>query len=172
MTLIKGADQMTYREALAITKKIPGYKKLIPVGSVASKQPIVEDLDFITTIPLTYYADTMMKILSKTWRRYSLGEKRFDYYPIINGKQVVINIWFSKPSELATFYFAYGYPREFVIAMRRRASEMGYKINQYGVYTKGGKKVLLKDVNQIFELLDLPFRTPEEEWKKHHRSGI
>jgi DNA polymerase/3'-5' exonuclease PolX len=169
MTKIKGATSLRYKEAVQIIKKLPGYKKLISVGSVCSKQPIVEDLDFITTIELDKLANVFMETYPKIWRDTSLGEKRFDYYPIIEGKKLVINIWHSEPNELNTFFFAYGYPRAFVIAMRRRAKEMGYMLNQYGIY-KDGKKILIDSVEKIFDILDLPFRTPEQEYYKHHHN--
>jgi len=166
MTKIKGADSLNYKDALNLIKRLPGNENLIPVGSVASKQPIVNDLDFITTKSLEAYSNAFQIQFPKTWRNMSLGEKRFDYYPLINDKKLVINIWFSKPSELSTFYFAYAYPRNFVIAMRKRASEMGYKLNQYGIYLNN-KKINIRRVKEIFKILDLEFRTPEQEYQKH-----
>lgn len=170
MTQIKGANALTYSEALKMIKLLPGYEHLISVGSVCSKQPIVNDLDFITTIPLKNYESAFVKQFPNTWKDYSIGEKRFDYYPIINKKNLVINIWLSKPNELNTFFFAYGYPRQFVIAMRKRAKDLGFKLNQYGIYQKG-KKILIDSVEKIFDILDLPFRTPEQEYQKHPNSG-
>jgi DNA polymerase (family X) len=166
MTKIKGASSLTYNEAVNIIKRLPCNKNLISVGSVASKQPIINDLDFITIKPLDAVAEVFKQYFPTTWRDSSQGDKRFDYYPIINDKKLVINIWHAKPNELNTFYFAYGYPRQFVIAMRKKALEMGYKLNQYGIYLND-KKIIAKSVEDIFKLLDLPFRTPEQEYKKH-----
>lgn len=166
MTKIKGADSLFYKEALEIIKRLPCSHNLIPVGSVASKQPKVNDLDFITTKNLEPVSRCFINYFPKTWRNMSLGEKRFDYYPIINDKKIVVNIWYSDKKDLSTFYFAYAYPRGFVIAMRKRAGQMGFKLNQYGMYLDD-KKIDIKDINQIFEILDLDFRTPEQEYKKH-----
>ncbi len=166
MTKIKGASSLTYKEAIELIKRFPGHKNLISVGSIASKQPIVNDLDFITTKKLKTYSELFQKYFPETWRNTSLGEKRFDYYPIIGDKKLVINIWHAEKNELPTFFFAYGYPRNFVIAMRKKAKEKGFKINQYGLELNG-VKVHITDVKQIFELLDLPFRTPEQEYLKH-----
>jgi len=171
MTLIKGATSLTYNEAVKFSKSLPGYNHLIPVGSVASKQPIVNDLDFITTVPLIKYHNEFINKYPKIWRPVSIGEKRFDYYPQFGDKKLVINIWFAEPNELPTFYFAYGYPRQFVIAMRKKAKEMGYTLNQYGIY-QNGEKIIINNVKNIFNILDLPFRTPQEEYIKHPKSGM
>lgn len=170
MTLIKGASSLTYKEAVDISKRLPGYKHLIPAGSVASKQPIANDLDFITTIPLDKYYAAFNNAFPKTWRDTSIGEKRFDFYPIIGDKKLVINIWYAKKDELPTFYFAYAYPRQFVIAMRRRAKTMNMQLNQYGIYLNG-KKIAIDNVKKIFDILDLPYRSPQQEFQKHPNSG-
>jgi len=171
MTQIKGASSLTYNEALKIIKKLPAHTQLISVGSVCSKQPEINDLDFITSLPMNKLALAFIKTYPRVWRNHSLGQKRFDYYPIIDNKKLVINIWHAEPNELNTFFFAYGYPRAFVIAMRKRAKDMGYELNQYGIYQKG-KKILIDSVEKIFDILDLPFRTPEQEYYKHHHGLV
>ena len=163
------ASKMSYKEALKISKKLPDYKYLLSVGSVESKQPFPQDLDFLTTINLKLLSNKFIKKFPETWNKTKLGLKRFDYYPIIDGKKIVINIWKVDKNNLHFFYFTYGYPRGFVIAMRKKAKLMGYKLSQYGLFKNNKKIKELTTLKKIFKFFKLPYRSPEEEYLKHKK---
>jgi hypothetical protein len=160
------ADRMTYEEAIEITNRLPNSNNLLPVGSVASKQPFPRDLDFLTMMNLDEILEGFMKKYPEIWLKTRIGKKRLDYYPIINNKRIVINIWKVNKENLPFFYFAYGYPRGFIIAIRKKAKSMGYKLNQYGIF-KDGQKLNINTLEEIFNFFNLPFRTPQEEYLKH-----
>ena len=160
------ASKMTYKEALEIIKKLPMHEYLLSVGSVASEQPFPQDLDFLTTVDLNKFYKLFLEKYPKTWHKLNLGEQRFDYYPIIDGKRIVINIWKTDLKHAPFFYFQYGYPRGFVIAMRKKAKEMGYKLNQYGIY-KNDVKQKVNTINEIFKFFKIKYRTPKEQYLKH-----
>lgn len=161
-----GASSMTYNQALKIIKKIPMTEYLQTVGSVESKQPYPQDLDFITLIDLNIMYLLLKLTFPKTWMTTRMGTKRLDFYPIINGKNIAINIWKATENTWPFFYFAYGYPRGFVIGMRRKAKRLGYKLNQYGLY-KDGVRQDVNTLGEIFNFFNIPFRTPEEQYLKH-----
>ena len=160
------ASKLTYKEALEMIKKLPMHKYLLSVGSVASEQPFPKDLDFLTTVDLNKLYKKFLRKYPKTWHKLNLGEKRFDYYPIVDGKKLAINIWRTDIKHAPFFYFQYGYPRGFVIAMRTKAKKMGYKINQYGIY-KNDIRQNINNIDQIFKFFKIPYRTPKEQYLKH-----
>ena len=134
------ADKMTLAEAKKITKKLPKNKNLLPVGSVASEQPYPQDLDFLTMENLSDLYKLFVKKYPIVWKKVRLGQKRFDYYPIIDSKKIVINIWKVTDENLPFMYLAYGYPRGFSIALKKKAKNMGYKLSSYGLF-KGKDKL-------------------------------
>lgn len=172
MTKIKGADSLTYNQSTDILKQLPG--NWIPVGSYLSHQPIQNDLDFIIMEPnnlinvRAFLEDKFPQrwLLTKGGR--SVNSKRLDYFPIIKGKKIVMNFWVSSRENIPFFILAYGYPRGFTIAIKKKLKDMGYHLSQYGLFDSIGNR-LDKTMGDVFDILGLEFRTPEEEYYKHHK---
>ncbi len=52
--------------------------------------------------------------------------------------------------------------KEFNIKIRNRAIEKGYSLNEYGLTNNNGEKILLNSEDEIFELLEIPYKSPIE----------
>lgn len=168
MTLIDNADSLTLEEANNIIRLLPKY--FMVVGSVLSKQPYPQDLDFLVVkYPLSEVKKYLHKAFPFTWLPQRGGLKRLDYYPVIEGKNIVMNIWKASKEDLPFFYLAYGYPRGLAIALRTKAKKKGWKLSQYGLF-KGNKKLPVYTIQEVFKALGVEFRTPEQEYIKRHKN--
>jgi len=174
MTKIKGADSILYDQSTKILSTLPEY--FIPVGSYLSHQPIQNDLDFIIKEPhnLVEVRKLLEKQFPDTWLLTKGGRskdsKRLDYFPIIGHKKLVMNFWLSSKEDVPFFILAYGYPRGFAIAIKKQVKDRGYHLSQYGLFDNKGKK-LDASIIKVFEILGIPFRTPAEEYNKHHKNN-
>jgi DNA polymerase/3'-5' exonuclease PolX len=50
----------------------------------------------------------------------------------------------------------------FNIEVRNRAIEKGYSLNEYGLKSTSGEKILLKSEDELFTLLNIPYKSPLE----------
>jgi hypothetical protein len=167
MTKLNDANNMTLAEAKKIIKTLPKYLK--PVGSVLSRQPNPQDLDFLTLKPLASIKRFLEKKYPKVWMKTRGKIKRLDYFPIINGKNIVMNYWYTTKEDLPFFKLAYGYPRGISIHLKKVAKDKGFKLSQYGLFNRHDVKMPIKTIRGIFEFLGVKYRTPAQDYLKHHK---
>jgi DNA polymerase/3'-5' exonuclease PolX len=62
-----------------------------------------------------------------------------------------------------SYYYAQLYftgPKDFNRKMRQVALDMGYTLNEYGLYDEKGKSFVVKSEKEIFELLNMEYLSP------------
>ena len=159
-----GDDKDVNREDfLKEFKTFPKYFKLVGSGRYSHKK-FIGDVDLISLkplgIPYKWISDhyDVIDVVKLGKRILTLTVKMMDI-------PIKINVWYSTREELPTMIMAYAYPRQFVIAVRRKLKNKGYKLSQLDL-TKGGEKVEIASIKEIFELAEISFRSPENEGKK------
>ena len=80
-----------------------------------------------------------------------------------NNKYIKIVIYHVKNNEVLYSILTYSYPRDFIIILRTKAKQMGYLLNQYGMYNKNDKLIHIKTIEDIFKKLKVLYRTPYEQ---------
>jgi len=141
------------------------------VGSTGRFKSKPEDIDYLTTTNLknVFYAFknyfTIIKVLEQ-------GKKQLFFLINFKGKKIEINIWKTNSNDFEFAYFQYAFPKKNVIALRKKAKSLGYKLNQYGLF-KNNKKIHITNYMQIFDYLQVPRRTPVEQTlliEKYHNT--
>lgn len=156
----KGEDIFSYEEISNLVKLLPNY--LIPVGSYIRKKEFPGDLDIVTTKNLKEvlkWFDDNFKIL----KVLAEGNKHIDIRIEYNKKSLGINIWRTTPDKLIYLEFAYSYPQTLNIALRKKAKNMRYKLTQEGFFDSSGFLIPINNFKEIFDILKVEYRTPEEE---------
>lgn len=125
-------------KALGIAKnfmKIMANKgiKLHIVGSLARKEPIVHDIDFITTNKLPE---------GRKYIKHQLDEAQID-------------VWYHK--SLFFGKLLRSYKRHVIIALRKGLKNNGYKLSNDSLM-KGKKEVKIKSVKEIFKLAGVTYK--------------
>lgn len=110
--------------------------KLHLVGSILRKEPMVKDIDFITTDPLD--------------KKGSLA-----YTVLDENSGIYINIW--KIDNLKFSKLIYGYPKHVIIALRKSLKDKGYTLSNNELL-KNGKPTKIKSAKKIFELAEIKYR--------------
>lgn len=159
-------DLLDREVALYIVGQLPLKKYLSPLGSLAYGAPTVKDIDLLTESDLKEVARAISFKYPETWKDAKLGELRFDYYPYISNRRVALNIWRTTKEEKPFAIFNLAYPKSFVIAMHARAKKLGLKLNQHGLW-HGKRKLPVRTIHDIFDALNLPYRTSYAEFLKH-----
>ena len=152
---------MRTRLKLAEAKKLislfPRY--LIPVGSVIRNKKNPSDLDFVTLKPL----DKVLKWFTLHTDIISINEYGDKLLHFIIDPYLKINIWKSTKEELPYMLFSYSYPGPFNLHIRKKAKNLGLTLSQYGLFDASNNLIKIKSFKDIFNILDIPFRTPAEE---------
>ena len=158
-------DRLDREVALYIVGQLPLKKYLTPLGSLAYGAPSVTDIDLLTELPTLQLAKAISFKYPETWKATKLGTERFDYYPYINNRRIAINVWRTTNAERPFAIFNYAYPKQFIIAMHARAAKLGLKLNQHGLW-HGRRRLPIDNIFSIFDALQVPHRTPYEEFLK------
>lgn len=139
-------------------------------GSYRRHKPASKDIDMVFLGNLNKW-NKFRKMVNqlngyKLLKPYSIGEKKVhtllrvehegeDYY-------IRCDIFLTHEESWAyTILYATG-SGTFNVVMRRRAKSMGYKLNQYGLYTSDDEFIPTKTEEEIFEHLDMEYHSPEE----------
>jgi DNA polymerase/3'-5' exonuclease PolX len=145
--------------------KFPEFLRLVGSAAYSTKDKI-GDVDLVST-------STLDKVLKWFEERYTvesvqkLGNRIMTMsVRLLSKEPTKVNVWYSTKEELPFMLFAYSYPRQFVIAMRRKFKSMGWRLSQYDLKDKGGERKTVKYIQDIFKLAKIEYRTPAEEGEK------
>jgi DNA polymerase/3'-5' exonuclease PolX len=148
---------MDTKQLLTIVKTLPNY--LILTGSsVQHKIKKYNDIDFLSFKPLKEVIQDII-IIYPNLEIVRNGNLYIDL--IING--IHINVWKVNKNNYLFMKLSHDYSKYFVINMRKKAYELGYKLNPYGLYkivNGKEKEVRINNIQELFNLLEIKFRDP------------
>lgn len=155
--LLKFVESKGIKIATDVDKAKSG--EIILVGSTGRLRPLPEDLDFLVIdIPIENIVDFVNQNF-KVQKVIEKGPKQF-FVLVENNRE--LNFWHTSKEELPYSYFTYAYPKKLTIALRKKAKSLGFKLNQKGLY-KNNKLIHVKSYKDIFDYLQIPYRSPIEE---------
>ena len=135
----------------------PLAKTLVLVGSIRRLRPEVADVEFVILPVQSEIFDTAMREMG-----FGTGPKKRKYTGVVDGLPVEVYVARAR-KELGSMIQMYTGDYVFNIALRSRAQKMGYKYNQYGIFTRGDKPVFQSpDERDFFRFLDMDWHEPEE----------
>jgi DNA polymerase (family X) len=130
------------------------YETII-VGSLRRKLPKVKDIDFL--IIGDHSKDILNKLNIKDVIIISSGSKSI----MLTYKKIRVDLFFTALSNIIPALLHYTGSKTFNIRIRKHAKNMGYKLNQYGLY-KNDKKIKLRNEKDIFKILNIEYKNPED----------
>lgn len=152
-----------------IKKKIAFFSthrpKIKVVGSLRRKEPIINDIDL-----LVVDGDLSKVDLSKFHKVKLLqyGNKRIIFtFETSRHSIISVDLFSCKSDELPYALFHYTGTKQYNIRTRAHAKNMGYLLNQYGLY-KNGVKLKLSNVRterDLAHLLGISYRVPSNRKK-------
>ena len=142
--------------------KIPGVIKATLAGSLRRKKDTVGDIDIIVTAERKKWKSIVNRFvqLPQVSRVQAKGETRASILLKENKVQVDIRIVHEDEYGAALFYFTGS--KEHNIKLRQIAKDKGWKVNEYGVFDKSGKRIAGKTEEEIYHLFGINFIPPEE----------
>jgi DNA polymerase/3'-5' exonuclease PolX len=139
-------------------KKI-GVKKFYICGSYRRKTVIMKDIDILIILPDLSESDSISNSIIQKLKIYIdklyIGKNKFSF--IISGKSgdvIQIDIRYFLPIHHASALLHFTGSKEFNIHCRKKAINLGYKLNEYGLFdTKTNKHIYLDGEKKILDFI-------------------
>lgn len=138
---------------------------ITPAGSLRRGKETIGDLDFIV-VPAGKSSQKKIDAICEHILKFppieqilAHGENKVSFL-LPNGMQVDVRVIPAESYGAALLYFTGS--KEHSVALRGRANDMGYTLNEYALTTlKGGKTVASRTEEEIYSKLKLPYIEPE-----------
>lgn len=145
-------------------KKIQGVKKISVAGSTRRRKETIGDADFLVAVADTsdqylikkimntfVKMDEVVKIVAKGETKSSVKTR--------DGLDIDLRVVPISSYGAALQYFTGS--KEHNIALRRLAIKQGLKLSEYGLFTRGGRKIKGETEEEIYERLGMRWISPE-----------
>ncbi|AZR74833.1 histidinol-phosphatase [Anoxybacter fermentans] len=163
-TLKKFQGQYLYANIIDYAIKIieiirtwPEVKKAELAGSIRRKKELIKDIDIVV---VTFEPEKVMERLIKA----DFTEEVIGSGPTKTSVRLKeglnLDLRAVKPDEYVYALHHFTGSKEYNIAMRARAKNMGLKINEYGIF-RDDKRIECKDESEFFKTLGLTYIPPE-----------
>lgn len=143
---------------LNFLKPLEYISKLEIAGSLRRKKEIIGDIDILAA---SDEAGRVMEAFTKggyVRDIISLGDTKSSVYTEL-GIQVDLRV--VKPEEYPYALQHFTGSKEHNVSLRHRAKEMGYKMNEYGLFKEDGTNIWVEDESQLYKAIGLEFIPPE-----------
>src|SRR5712692_9733013 len=163
---IHTAEAAALAIAAHIEKAGKGVDSVTPAGSLRRGKETVGDLDLLVTLADGHTSQKHVDALAKHILEFpgieqtlAHGENKVSF-TLENGLQVDVRLLENENFGAALLYFTGS--KEHNVALRGRANDMGYTLNEYALATlKGERRVAGKTEEEIYAKLKLDFIPPE-----------
>src|SRR5713101_4606523 len=164
--LISTAEDAAVAIAAHIEKAGKAVDSITPAGSLRRGKETIGDLDLLVTLADGYTSQKQIDALAKHILEFpgieqtlAQGENKGSL-TLGDGMQVDVRMLEKENFGAALLYFTGS--KEHNVALRGRANEMGYTLNEYALATlKGEKRVAGRTEEEIYSKLKLDFVPPE-----------
>jgi DNA polymerase (family 10) len=132
----------------------PLSKKIEVAGSIRRKEPKPVDIDFVI-IPKN--KEKIIELMKSKGKFIQGGDKRARFK--VDG--VKVELYFTTPESWGATLLAYSSRTGSAIGLRMFAKRKGFKLNQYGLFNKRGKRIAGKTEKEIYRALGRKLKKPE-----------
>ncbi|MFA6282013.1 MAG: DNA polymerase/3'-5' exonuclease PolX [Candidatus Omnitrophota bacterium] len=146
----------TFIAGLKSIKEIEGIEV---AGSLRRRKETVKDIDILVTSKNPKPVMDKFVKLPSVKEVLAHGETKSSVISTENNMQVDLRVVEQNSFGSALLYFTGS--KEFNVKLRQLAIKKGYKINEYGVFDKKGKKLAGKTEKEMFSLLEMDYIPPE-----------
>jgi DNA polymerase (family 10) len=147
------------RKIISILTRLKEVEEAEAVGSLRRHEETIGDIDILALSEdgeAVMRAFTGLPFVKKTLMR---GPKKSSVL-LDNGMQADLRVFERKSFGAARLYFTGN--KQHNIALRIAAQKKGYKLNEYGLYDKAGKKVAGETEEGVYEKLGFRYIPPEK----------
>ena len=145
--------ELIAKKITAILKKMKAVKSAEPAGSFRRQAATVGDLDILVTGDLDN--TKTLKAVEKEFGKVTIlgsGETKISFVIFPQNLQVDIRVLPEESYGAAMLYFTGS--KDFNVKMRKTAIEMGYLLNEYGLF-KAGEYIAGETEKEVFEKLEM-----------------
>ena len=146
----------------------PGEKgRCTLVGSYRRGRPDSGDLDILykctKATEFRQFPEKLQAHLGDKWRVMSQGASKVSGILSLTPRVAVeVDIWIATPENWAAMLLYATGSKEHNVKMRFIAKHRGYLLNQYGVWDEKNKLIPTRTEREIFDLLKIKWRAPED----------
>jgi len=145
-------------EYIRYMKKHPAVKEIIPAGSYRRRKETVGDIDILAISDDPESVMDHFVNFSAVEHIYAKGKTK-SMVRLKNGLDVDLRVVPEESFGAALAYFTGS--KDHNIKMREIAIKKGYKLNEYGLFDKDGKRIAGRTEEEIYEKLGLEWIPPE-----------
>ncbi len=147
---------------------IPAIISIDIAGSIRRKKTTVGDIDLLIAADTTQQAAIAHIICEQSWVQSVVARGTTKIALTAKKTSLPVDIRIIEPRAIGAALLYLTGSKSFNIALRTRARNKGYKINEYGLFDRDtGRFITGQTENAIFKALDLPFIPPEQREDTH-----
>ncbi len=158
--LLAEAERIS-KPILNAIKKIQEVKEAVIAGSFRRKKPTIGDLDILVRADNKSHKKIMDLILKMKFVDKILG-KGEEKSTIITSEGLQIDVRVFNDEEFGAGLLYFTGDKQHNIWLRKIAIKKGWKLNEYGLFDKNGKRIAGKNEMEIYDLLGVKFVNPEK----------
>lgn len=164
---LKKASSIAY-EILHQIKNIPEIKNAVVAGSIRRKKETIGDIDIVVCTESKNILKIIESIIQLPPIDKVLAKGKTKLSMIIKKENIQCDIRIVNENQFGSALLYFTGSKEHNIILRSIARNKGLKINEYGVFeVKTNNRLGGKTEEEIYELLDLKFVSPEERTGKN-----
>jgi len=150
----------SYNQLTDLVNELVMKYDLVPVGSFARREPMINDLDFINRhmSNVELYNDIFNHYNVCDLLSYGPSFVHFTIdIPNLN-EEININIWKANDKNLLFQIVSRVYDKQMQIILRKKAKQLGYKLNQNGLYKDKNRVSGINTIHDLFDKLQLEYK--------------
>lgn len=159
--LLKEAE-LHAQKMLTEIKKIPGVHKAELAGSLRRKNETIGDIDIVLTANEGDWQKIVKKIIHLPQVERVLVAGRTKASVVLRELPIQADIRIVHDNEFGSALLYFTGSKEHNIKLRTLAKERGYKINEYGIFNKNGKRLAGETEEEMYHFLKLNYIPPEK----------
>lgn len=143
-------------------KKIPGVHKAELAGSLRRKKETIGDIDIVITANEKEWMKISRKFISLPQVAKVLAAGKTKASVLINKNKLQVDIRIVHDDEFGAAMLYFTGPKEHNIKLRSIARNRGFKINEYGIFNRAGKRIAGATEEDMYRFFGLRFISPEK----------
>jgi DNA polymerase (family 10) len=152
-------------------KKARGLQQITLAGSLRREEETVGDIDLVGVAAPADRKHIIGHFLRmpNCQRVLAKGETRASI--LLKEPHVQIDLRLVNADQFGSALLYFTGNKDHNIALRLIAKKKGWKLNEYGVFDKEGRKLAGQSEEQIYQLFGMPFIPPQQRLGKHELNG-
>jgi DNA polymerase (family X) len=159
--LLKDAEKIG-NQVLNQIKQIPFIHQAELAGSLRRRKETIGDIDIIITADEKNWKKIIQKIIDLPLVETVITAGRTKASMLLKEKKIQVDVRIVHDNEFGSAMLYFTGSKEHNVKLRTMAKEVGYKINEYGLFNEKNERLAGKTEQEMYQALGLKYIPPEK----------